>query len=289
MKKAAALFLQFLTACIGIIIIGALPSLFVATNTGEGHFHLLVETIGKIIYSLFHFDQMTFFIRGEEYKVYPFIIDGAFYSLTLIFSALFLAYITSVFLTIGTMQCPKWLRDKIKMVIYFFESLPDILVVLLLQLFVIILFKKTDVLLMKVVTVGDSRAYGLPIICLAILPAIQLFRITLHLYEEELGKDYVLLGRAKGLKHTFILIIHILRNTMISLFFRMKETIWFMLSSLVVVELLFGIFGITYYLTTYMIPEVFTFLLLFIFVPIFLFYHLVKWLLEKTIKGGETI
>jgi peptide/nickel transport system permease protein len=288
-KKIAVIFLQFITACIGIVVFGALPSLFVATDTGENHFYLFIETIKRIIYSLVHFDQMTFLINGEEYKVYPFIVEGAFYSLTLIFSALVLAYISSILLTVGTMQFPKWLREKIKMVIFFIESLPDILVVLLLQLFIITIFKKTDVLLMKVVTVGDSRAYLLPIICLALLPTIQLYRITLHLYEEELLKDYVLLGKAKGLKYTFLLIIHMLRNTIISLFFHLKKTIWFMLSTLVVVELLFGIFGITHYLTNYMIPEIFTFILLFIFVPIFIFYHLVKWILERTIKGGEVL
>jgi peptide/nickel transport system permease protein len=288
-KKIGAIVLQFFTAFLGIIVLGAIPSLFVEGNTGTNQLQLFFETIKKIIYSLLHFEKMTFIIRGEEYKVYPYILEGAFYSLTIIFFALLFAYIASILLTIGTMQFPKWIRGKIKLVILFIESLPDILVILLLQLLIVTIYKKTDVLLMKVVTVGDSHAFLLPIICLAILPTIQLYRITMHLYEEELVKDYVLLGRAKGLKHTFILIIHILRNTIISQFFQLKKTIWFMLSTLVVVELLFGIFGISYYLTTFMVPEIFTFILLFIFVPIFVFYHLVKFLIERTIKGGESL
>ncbi len=280
---------QFFAACIGIVIFGAIPSLFVAISTEEGPLKMFFQTIKTILTSLVHFRELTIIIRGTEYKVYPLILEGAFYSLTLIICALILAYLTSILLTIMTMQFPKWLREKMKFIILFFESLPDILIVLLLQLAVVIIYKKTDILLMKVVTVGDSQALLLPILCLAVLPTIQLYRLAIHLYEEELLKDYVLLGRAKGLNHTFLLIIHVFRNTAISLFFNFKKTIWFMLSTLVVVELLFGIFGITYYLTTYMVPEVFTFILLFLFVPIFIFYQIVKSIIEISIKGGEAV
>lgn len=288
-KKLGAISLQFIAACVGIIIFGALPSLFIAQGTGGSHIGMFIDTLSSIINSLIHFNEITFEIKGVEYQVYKYIFEGAFYSLTLIICALFLAYLIAILLTFLTMQFPKWLREKIKLAILFFESLPDILVILVLQLLIVTFYKKTDILLMKVVTVGDSQAYLLPIICLAILPTIQLYRITIHLYEEELLKDYVLLTRAKGIRHTIILWKHILRNTIVSLFFHLKQTIWFMLSTLVVVELLFNVFGITYYLTTYMIPEVFTFILLFLFVPIFVFYHLVKLIIEKTVKGGEAL
>lgn len=289
MKKLGGIIGQFLAACIGIVIFGALPSLFFTVDTGEGALSMFFKTVKNILYSLIHYDELTITMRGTEYKVYPLILEGAFYSLTLIVCALILAYITSILLTIGTMQFPKSLREKMKFPILFLESLPDILVVLLLQLVIIVFYKKTDVLLMKVVTVGDSQALLLPILCLALLPTIQLYRITIHLFEEELFKDYVLLGRAKGLHHTFLLVVHVFRNTAISLFFNLKKTIWFMLSTLVVVELLFGIFGVTYYLTMYMVPEVFTFILLFLFVPIFIFYHIVKLIIEVSIKGGEAV
>lgn len=271
------------------MVIGALPSLIIGSTTGEGHIAAFFGTLRRIIYSFSHFRTITFNIDGIEYQVYKYIFDGAFYSLTLIFCAILLAYIIAVFLTIFTMQFPRWIREKIKMIILLIESIPDILVILVLQLVVIILYRKTDILLMKVVTVGDEQAYLLPIICLALLPTIQLYRITIHLFEEELEKNYVLLSRAKGLRHTVILLKHIFRNTIISLFFHLKKTIWFMLSTLVVVELLFGVFGITYYLRFYMIPEVFTFILLFLFVPIFIFYHLTKFIIEKSVKGHEVM
>ncbi|MFC0272392.1 ABC transporter permease subunit [Metabacillus herbersteinensis] len=134
-----------------------------------------------------------------------------------------------------TMLLPQKFRERIKFAIFLLESLPDILVIILLQLLIIMIYKKTDILLMKVVAVGDERAYLLPIICLALLPTIQLYRLCLHLFEEEFTKDYVLLTRAKGLKHSFILVVHILRNTVISMFLDSKKTIWYMLSALVVV------------------------------------------------------
>ncbi|WP_273129767.1 ABC transporter permease subunit [Bacillus weihaiensis] len=284
-----AILFQFVAALIGIIVFGALPSLFIPNGTGDGPFSLFFDTIKKIVYHLFHFQEMTIQIKGVEYKVYPYILDGVVYSLILLISALVVAYIASILLTLLTMQFSRRVREKIKLMILFLESLPDILVVLLLQLVIILIYKQTDVLLMKVVTVGDSQALLLPILCLALLPTIQLYRYTIHLYEEELKKDYILLGRAKGMRHTFLLVKHILRNTVVSLFFNLKKTIWFMLSTLVVVELLFGVIGITYFLTYYMAPEIFVFVLLFLFVPIFLFYHVIREIIERSVKGGETL
>ncbi|XQY93969.1 ABC transporter permease subunit [Metabacillus sp. HB246100] len=284
-----AILFQFVAALIGIIVFGALPSMFIPNGAGDGPFSLFFDTIKKIVYHLFHFKEMTFQIKGVEYKVYPYILDGVVYSLILLISALVVAYIASILLTLLTMQFSRRVREKIKLMILFLESLPDILVVLLLQLVIILIYKQTDVLLMKVVTVGDSQALLLPILCLALLPTIQLYRYTIHLYEEELKKDYILLGRAKGMRHTFLLVKHILRNTVVSLFFNLKKTIWFMLSTLVVVELLFGVIGITYFLTYYMAPEIFVFVLLFLFVPIFLFYHVIREIIERSVKGGETL
>ena len=289
MKKIIGILLQFILACMGIIFIGSIPSVFgikKGNSIDLGHYF---DTIGQIIRGLMNIRDLKVIVHGEVYTVYPYIIDAIVYSFTILFLALIIAYFISTIFTIFTMILPQLIREKIKFLILILESLPDILVIISLQLIVIYIFKKTNVLVMRVVTIGDERAYLLPIICLAIIPTIQLYRISILLFEEEIKKDYIELSKSKGLKWLYILVVHVLRNTVTGLFLHSKKTIWSMLSSLVAVELLYGITGITYYLTQLMVPEIFTVIILGFFIPIFCIYHFSKWIIELTVNKGESI
>ncbi|WP_078435394.1 hypothetical protein [Metabacillus halosaccharovorans] len=286
MKKIGLILLQFTIACAGIILVGALPSIFHQKGQLINNFF---DTIGEILFGLIHIQDLKIVVRGDEYIIYPYIVEAIVYSFSILFIALIIAYLFSIVLSIFTMLLPKLIREKIKFFVLVLESFPDLLVIILLQLFVIYIYKNTGFLLMKVVTVGDERAFLLPIISLAIIPTVQLYRISILLFEEELIKNYVLLSKSKGLKWSFILFVHVLRNITISLFFHSKKTIWFMLSALVVVEVMNGIKGITFFLTQVMVPEVFTIILLGFFTPIFFVYHLTKWIIERTVNNGGSI
>lgn len=283
MKKIGEILLQFIFASTGIVLIGALPSFISLHN--ENYFN----TVGRIIQGIFRIQDLEFYVNGEVMTFYPYILEAIIYSFTIVMVALIMAYLFSTIFTILTMMSPRVIREKVKSITLILESLPDILVIILLQLFVIYVFKETNILIMKVVAIGDEKAYLLPIISLSILPTVQLYRVSILLFEEELQKDYIVLGKSKGIKWSYILIIHVLRNTMVSLLFHFKKTIWYMLSALIAVELLSGINGITYYLTNYMNPEIFTIALLGFFIPIFFVYHFIKWFIEFSFNKGEQI
>ncbi|PMC36383.1 hypothetical protein CJ195_16480 [Bacillus sp. UMB0899] len=288
MKKVRGILFQFIFAFIGIIFIGSLPSLFGVQGQRISLEHYF-GTIRRILLGLMNIKELKVNVKGEVHTVYPQILDAFFYSFIILFIALIIAYIFSIILTFITMRLPQFIRDKIRLSILILESLPDILVIFSLQLIVIYIFKKTDILIMRVVTIGDERAYLLPIICLSIIPIIQLYRINILLCEDELKKTYVELTKSKGLNESYIILVHVLRNTLVILFFHSKKTIWSMLSTLVAIELLYGITGVTYFLTQLMVPEIFTILLLGFFIPIFFFYQLAKWIIEITINKGEMI
>ncbi|SCN40419.1 Protein of unknown function [Bacillus wiedmannii] len=57
------------------------------------------------------------------------------------------------------------------MVFEFLESIPDILLIIGLQLLIVWIYKKTNLLIMNIARVGDESIVFLPVLCLS-LPTI---------------------------------------------------------------------------------------------------------------------
>ncbi len=263
--------------------------------SGIGHRELrlqaYVQSVKDIIYALFHPGDLTYIIIGGQLErdLFPYIWDPISYSLLVLFSAFLLACFLSILLTILTMLFSQRNRDRIKFTLYLIESMPDVLVILLSQLFVLSLYKQTGILFFEIASVATERAFLLPVLVLAILPTVQLFRISILSFESEESKDYVTLARSIGLGKLVILTFHILRNAVVSVFFQSKKTVWFMLSNLFVLELLFNITGITRFLMSTLQPKMFTIAILSIFIPLFVFYTLGEMVLSKKANKGEEI
>lgn len=105
-----------------------------------------------------------------------------------------------------------------------------------------------------------------------------MFRTILYHIEQEWEENYILTVKGKGLTRVHILIHHILPRAFKSLFFQSKVIIWFMVSNLLVVELLFNIFGITNFIFTYGTPVLFSLFCILIFLPIFTFISIGEWM-----------
>ncbi|TMU82256.1 ABC transporter permease subunit [Bacillus sp. BHET2] len=291
MKVIWGILLKFLLSIIGIIFIGGLPVLL----SGIGHRELRLpeywQSINEIVYALFHTGALTYIIAGAEKEraLFPYLWEPITYSLLVLFSAFLLASFLSILLTILTMMFSQRNRNRIKFIFYLFEAMPDVLVILLSQLLVLFLYKQTGILLFEIASIDTERTYLLPILVLAILPTAQLFRISILSFESEEGKDYVTLAQSIGLGKLVILTFHILRNAIISVFFQSKKTVWFMLSNLFVLELLFNIAGITRFLMSTLQPKMFTIAILSIFIPLFVFYTVGEMVLAKKANKGEEI
>ncbi|MGM0754283.1 MAG: ABC transporter permease subunit [Bacillota bacterium] len=283
--------LKFFLSIIGIIFIGGLPVLLSGLGHRELRLQEYLQSVKEIVYALFHPGDLTYIIIGgqQERDLFPYIWDPITYSLLVLFSAFLLAGFLSILLTILTMLFSQKNRDRIKFTFYLFESMPDVLVILLSQLFVLSLYKQTGILFFEIASVATERAFLLPVLVLAILPTVQLFRISILSFESEERKDYVTLARSIGLGKLVILTFHILRNAVISVFFQSKKTVWFMLSNLFVLELLFNITGITRFLMSTLQPKMFTIAILSIFIPLFVFYALGEMVLSKKANKGEEI
>lgn len=180
-------------------------------------------------------------------------------------------------------------RSRVKLLFYFFETLPDILIILLAQLIVVIIFEQTGTLVSKIAVIGDDRIYWLPVICLMILPMIQLYRLSMLTFEAEERQMYVELAKSLGFAKLFILFAHIFRNAIISVFFQSKKTMWFMLSNLFVLELMFNIPGVMLFMFQNMSGTLFLITVLSFFLPVFLLYSIGEWYFIRRIDRGGAV
>ncbi|WP_433745574.1 ABC transporter permease subunit [Falsibacillus pallidus] len=289
MKKVLDIAIQFLLSCAGIILVGALPPFIAGLQQNHIDGSLYWQSLKDILYYIVHLNELTYMFVDTERPLFPYMLDPVFYSLTVLLGAFLLAIAASLAMTMLVTMLPHKLRRAVKLIFYIFESIPDLLIIYGAQLLVIFVFEKTGLLLMDIAALDKQKIYLLPIVCLSILPMVQLFRLSMIIFEDELNKDYVLLARSIGLKKLFIVVFHIFPNAVISVFFQSKKTVWFMLSNLLILEFLFNMGGVTLFLMEGLDPKIFTITLLAFFFPIFIFYTVVEWILQRKVTGGGTI
>lgn len=287
--------IQFVVALFSILLISGAPLLITGFQQGELLWKEYIETLQFHVKSLWNFRDLSvdYYIgRGEvrQVPVFPQLYENISYSLQLLFLALAAAIIFALIGTFITMLLSEKLRSRVKLVFYFLESFPDILIILLAQLSIVIIFQQTGVLVSKIAAIGDDRIYWLPVLCLMILPMIQLYRLSMLTFEAEERQMYVELAKSLGFSKVFILFLHILRNAIISVFFQSKKTMWFMLSNLFILELMFNIPGIMYYMFENLSGILFLVTVLSFFLPVFLLYSLGEWyFLRRMNRGGATL
>nr|WP_249023406.1 ABC transporter permease subunit [Planococcus salinarum] len=219
------LILKFFIAIAGIILASSLPVLISGWLKGEWKWGVYFESIRTTLEELWPINEIAFFnYRAQQpMPLFPNIYEYIIYSLEILFIALLVAVFVSLLLTVITMLLSEKARERVKMALYFLESVPDLLIIMLAQLTVVLFFKQTGILISKIAAVGDDRIYWLPVLCLAILPTIQLYRLAMLTFQEEERQMYVDLARALGFSKVYIVLVHMFRNAIISVFFNPKK------------------------------------------------------------------
>lgn len=287
--KTVNLLIRFVFSIAGIVLISGLPELVKGLLAGELQLKGYVLSIQSVLNNIWPIQDFAVFnIRTQrDILLFPTIAEYISYSLQILFLAFAAAVFFAMLFTVATMLLPEPARERIKSVLYFLESVPDLLVIMLAQLGVILIYQQTDVLISKIAVVGGDRIYWLPILCLMLLPAIQLYRLSMLTFQEEERQMYVELARALGFSKPFIVLVHMFRNAVISVFFQSKKTLWFMLSNLFVLELMFNMPGIMLFMKDNISPEVFLVAVFSFFVPMFLVYSLGEWFFLRHYRGKE--
>ncbi|WP_430789671.1 ABC transporter permease subunit [Virgibacillus flavescens] len=197
------------------------------------------------------------------------------YSMQILLAAVFIGLSLAFIFALTANFLPKYLLHPIKRVLDFLETIPDLMIAILLQALSVYVYKTFAVDIFRVATLGDDKAYLAPIITLAILPMVSMFKILLLMIEEEFLKDYVSFLQSKGIKKFRIITIHVLKNIMPSSFHHMKIIIWATLSSQFVIERMYNINGFTYFLVENLVPVNSAISLFMIFTPFYFFFQII--------------
>ncbi|MFY0758493.1 ABC transporter permease subunit [Metabacillus dongyingensis] len=281
LKQFVTLLLKIILIILGSCSIAALPSLFFLEKDGFpvefGFFPVsYLNAIGQITAEILTPFDLTFVSYGDKLELFPFIFNAYFYSISILFFSFLISLASAFLFSAMYLLASAHLRKIARGILMIFESIPDVILILAFQYGVISFFKSTGIKVLQIYGIED-KVYLFPILCLSFVPIALMIRSLINILEEEHAKLYVQFAKAKGVSNLHIFIKHVLRNVFISLHHHISSIYWFMLSSLVAVEFLFQMNGITGFLFGYTEQKVIAIGILLILIP----FGLLQWIFKK--------
>ncbi|ODG93394.1 MULTISPECIES: ABC transporter permease subunit [Bacillaceae] len=256
-----------------IILIGIIVAFSASLHTSKADlFHSVLEQIKTFGHSFLHLNEMTIQIGifSKQTPLWSYLVEPFTYSFIILSSSFICTFTLGILFSYVTYLLTPKMQRVVKEGLFLLQSIPDVIFIFAVQLFIIWLYKKTNILIVDPVA-GLKKVYVLPILVVSILPGIMLFQMTFLAIEEESKKTYVEFAKAKGLSNGWILFKHILRNVVVTLFSHSHFLFWLLVSNLLIVEYLFNIHGFFHLLyTTLKTPDVFYVCLLTLFFPFFI-------------------
>ncbi|MCH4826918.1 hypothetical protein [Planococcus halocryophilus] len=285
MKNVVLIPFKYLLGLLGILLISCAPVLFSPGQSFD--IRLFFQTCWQVLTALLRPAewQLNYRVPGTFDMVdvsFSHYLTGPYlYSMPILISALLLALLLSFGLAMLFMLS----KGRTKLIILqstkVLESFPDFSYIFLIQIAVVQIYTITGYLVLDFYSLGGDLVYLAPILCLSVLPTLLFFKFFVLLFEAEWKQPYVDLARGKGLGNVEVLLKHCASNVLKSLFFQSKSIVWLTISSLLIIEHLFGIEGILYYLRSDFTPKGITFILVTVFTPFFLFYAFVELMINK--------
>ncbi|MCA0986527.1 ABC transporter permease subunit [Guptibacillus algicola] len=273
---------QYILTIIGFIFIGALPFLFEGISM---NISLYLKELGGLLKAIFNPAQLTYSIGLSERGLFPYLFTPVSYSLIILLGSLVISLIGAVMLVLLVFLLKRDVLHKIRYSISILEGVPDIFLLLLIQVLVVSLYKKTGYLLLNFTTMPGEQIYFLPIFLMSILPTLYLFRMLVIAFDEERFKSYVELARSKGIAWKTIILKHIFPNVLLTLFNNINQIIWIMLSSQLIIEYLLNSNGVFMFIYNYLSPEVLMTSLILLYTPLFVILLLFRVILNKRLPS----
>ncbi|MBA2175226.1 ABC transporter permease [Halobacillus locisalis] len=285
--KIIKFLLYYVLGLLGITVISAMPGLF----TGGSFFNVsaFLSSWQGVMAALVQPSEWVYLFKGDPQPLIPYLWEPYTYSMTIFFAGILLGFGLAFLFAFGTMFLPKWAKQLLGQVLNTLESVPDLLLAFSMQLLVVWLYKQSNVIFLDFATVGQDKIYILPIITIAVLPLAMMYKIMLMLMDEEMTKSYVQMAKSKGMEKSVILNVHVVRNLVKSVFYNSKLMIWSTLSSLLIVEYIFNMNGITWAFLMDPRPLVTSFVLFMLFTPFFLIYQGTETFLFSDPKASDQL
>jgi peptide/nickel transport system permease protein len=275
---------KVISSFVAILFISCVPYLF---KDFKPDFPVYFQKVAELLTSLSSLGELEFSTGRNVFRpIFPTILPPLKNSLILVGGSLVLSIAMSLIIAFMIVNFNKRMIDAFQEIFTYIQAIPDIFYIILLQVLVVWLYQRTDIQFLNFASYGEEQAILLPILSLSITPTMIITKLLISQMLEELSKSYANLARAKGLSFRRIIFVHVLRNTIYSLFHYSKTIILFFLTNLLIVEYLFNIPGIMSFILQYPYPEVFFIGILLIYYPIFLLFQCYELLVPKVIKEG---
>ena len=271
LRYSLKLIFYYILGIIGIFAVSIAPQ--VLREKGLYNMVGYLEEFFRFIFVFLDKENWSYSYKGITVNFLDILWEPYLYSLQIIGGALAVGLVFAFILMTITVFLPRWITSPLKKCLNLLETVPDLMMAFMLQLFIVFFFKRFGFELMNFTALGEEKVFLAPIITLSIIPMISFFRILIFIAEEELLKPHIEFAQSKGLSKGRILFSHVMKNISPSLFYHGKLILWGMLSSLFIIETIFNMRGITFYIVQDFRPMVIAISLILIFTPFFVVYQ----------------
>lgn len=265
-----------------ILLISCIPVLFQTQD-----FIYFLQSFGSGVYYLFQSQKIIIPVGdGEELTFFAAVSTPYFNSIIIILGALALSMIVSVLFAYIFHIIADPFKKTIRGALFILESMPDVLIVLLSIQFFIWIHKRTG-LVIDIYEYGDKTIYFMPILALSSIPTLFLFKYMITSIDDEKNRDYYLFSQAKGLAEGYIFFNHLFRNILLTLIEYYKNIFLYMISSLLILEIILMLNGIMSFVKVYGIGDfrILMWVLIMIYFPLYLLVRIGEFIVNKWTAG----
>ncbi len=243
MKKLVHYILLSLTSVAGLLFFMSFPALFTFRGGDREHLGIKLSAFFKGLA-----ETSTQLIKPSSWQFFEgwfreTVIDRYTYSIEIIFVSLLFTIFIGSLIAYAFMHLSYSHRSKVKHFLNFFEGLPDLLIIFMIQMVLFTLYREFHIRIVTMYGLAGKEPLIFPMIINSILPSLFLAQFLIKVMEEEFEKHYILLGQAKGLSKMQILFTHLTRNIVPVVSIHFKTIIYLVLTNLVLVEHMFILDG----------------------------------------------
>ncbi|RIX50314.1 ABC transporter permease subunit [Paenibacillus nanensis] len=246
MPKAAQLTF-IVPAIILFIFLFAVMPVLLHTDPVSGSFQLSWKAAAGTFTGYFsgieNGESFRFYAGENEYSFWewigPFFLNSFYYVSAAGIAGTAIGIFAGIYFAVSKAGWMKGIVD-------FIGSLPDFVVVLLLQFGIVLIARETGVVLFEVATLNsDEPAVMLPLIAMIIIPANYMIRNVAMQMSLTLKEDYIGNAKARGLGRMYIIFFHALPNVLPYIKGDLHKLMGIIMGNLFIVEYLFNNNGIS--------------------------------------------
>ncbi|MCM3575079.1 hypothetical protein M3172_17930 [Mesobacillus subterraneus] len=192
-------------------------------------FQLRLQTIFTQLMD-FSFKSVLDFVKN------PNVLDGFINSYKVLGLSLVAIILLGSIIGFIVILLPIKLRRRFHQFLDYFEGLPDLLFIFIINMLNIYLLKEFNFKIFPMYGFGSLQPVAFPVIVTSFLPAVLFGLYLIKCMEEEEVAHYVQLGYSKGLSRFYLYSVYMLRNILPVLSLKFRVILYMMLSNLILVE-----------------------------------------------------